>query len=289
MPSHERRTVLRAVGLVTAGGALAGCTGGPPGEEGADEKLRNGSTVDYPAMADGEASVGDDEEYIEYEDPAARFELEGRYEGALHGGEELRVSRDLSGETRTVFVAPVHTGEGFRYHFFANERFVETAGWNLLVVTASDDIEDRGSPGFERLDGDVYEAVVEPGDVRTVVVADVTASELRGEAPDATGIGVIRRDRREAREPAPDVQFEFDYDPDAEVLDVIHVGGDSVDAAELSLRGEGEVNVLEGFQSDTVRAGDSATLDVSGATRVRVVWERGEQTSTLQSWEKPDG
>lgn len=277
------------MGVVAAGGALAGCTEGLAGDDGADEKLRNGSTVDYPAMADGEASVGDDEDYIEYEDPAARFELDGRYEGEPHGGQDLRVSRDLSGETRTVFVAPVHRDGGFRFHFFANERFVETADWNLLVVKANDEIAGRGSPGFERLEGDVYEAVVEPGDVRTVVVADVTAAELREGAPNATGIGIIRRDRRDVVDTAPNVQFEFDYAPDPERLEVTHVGGESVEAAALDFRGEGEVTVEEAFGSDAVRAGDSATLDVSGATTVRVVWESGDQTSTLQSWEKPDG
>lgn len=289
MTSHERRTVLRTVSVVAAGGALAGCTEGLLGDDGSDEKLRDGATVDYPAMADGEASVRDGDDYIEYEDPAVEFELDGRYEGEPHGSQDLRVSRDLSGQTRTVFVAPVHTGEGFRFHFFANERFVETADWNLLVVKANDEIEGRGSPGFERLEGDVYEAVVEPGDVRTVVVADVTASELREGASNATGIGIIRRNRSRVRETAPNVQFTFDYRPDSAVLEVMHDGGDRVDATELSFRAEGEVTVVEDFGGDTVRAGDTASLDVSGASRVRVVWERGEQTSTLASWEKPAG
>lgn len=295
MRTLQRRRLLRTFGTLAAAGAAAGCIDGSPVGAGGDgdDRMRGDGVVDYPGMVDGEASVSADERTIEYEDPEATFELIAGYRGEEAEGTELRVGRDLSGDTMAAFVAPAATEEdgAFEYHVFGNEAFVEFADWNVVATSSAGGYDGLGEAGFEHLGDDVYGTVVDPGDVEVLLVVDGTADALEGGSDaESTGIGVQRGLGDTVRRTAPNVNFQFDYDLDAERLEVTHAGGDGVDRDELRFDSQGDVTVLEDFESETVRAGSTAKLSASTDASVRVVWEDsdGDTSATLARWRGPD-
>lgn len=288
MTTLQRR---RLLGTLAAAGALAGCLDdSTTGRDDGDDRLRGDAVVDYPGMVDGEASVSADERTIEYADPETTFELSAGYRGEEADGTNLRLGRDLSGETMATFVAPAYVDaeERFEYHVFANDAFVEFAEWHV-VGTSGGSLEEISDASFERLQGTVQGFVVSPEDVDGVGVIDKSADAVApdGQA-DLSGV-VISRSSRNARSTAPNVAFAFEYDADAERLVVTHEGGDSVPAEELQFDADGEITVREDFEG-TVSAGDTATLSVPPTARVRIVWESedGDQTVTIASWRGPD-
>lgn len=291
MPVFRRRRLLRTFGTLAVAGTLAGCldeTGGGDGD-GSDDRLRGDAVVDYPGMVDGEASVSSDEGTIEYDDPEVTFELTGGYRGETADESELRVSRDLAGETMAGFVAPVAGGDDgeFEFHVFANEAFVEFADWNVVGGPLDREPESHGDLDLEHLGDEVYGAVVDPVEVDVLLVVDASAAELDGNSDaEPSGI-VVRRDPADGLQPAsPNVAFGFEYDADAERLEVRHEGGDGVEADELRFVADEDLRVLEDFESDVVQAGDRSVVSVPPEATVRVVWESGDddQSSTLARW-----
>jgi flagellin-like protein len=93
---------------------------------------------------------------------------------------------------------------------------------------------------------------------------------------------------------SPQATFDFDYDGSS-TLTVTHVGGDSIEAGDLYLRGSSNVNEkawtdpAEYSATNDIGAGDDIDYNVNDDDTVRVVWESadGEQTATLQIWEGP--
>jgi flagellin-like protein len=90
---------------------------------------------------------------------------------------------------------------------------------------------------------------------------------------------------------SPQATFDFDYDGSG-TLTVTHVGGDSIEAGDLYLRGGDSESPWTdgGYAAETdIGAGDDIDYSVSDDDTVRVVWESadGEQTATLQIWEGP--
>ena len=92
---------------------------------------------------------------------------------------------------------------------------------------------------------------------------------------------------------APQASFSFDYDSDE--LTVTHDGGDTVDPANLYIRGSSQDigdedwnSIAETDVSD-VKAGDSATLDVDDGDTIRVIYQSstGETSATLAEWSGP--
>ena len=92
---------------------------------------------------------------------------------------------------------------------------------------------------------------------------------------------------------APQASFSFDYDSDE--LTVTHDGGDTVDPANLYIRGSSEYSNDEDWNSiaDTdvsdVKAGNSATLNVADGDTIRVIYQSstGETSATLAEWSGP--
>lgn len=292
MPDLQRRRLLRTFGTLAATGSLAGCLEDSPvgGDEDGDDRLRGDAVVDYPGMVDGAASVSGDEQTIGYDEPEATFELVAGYRGEESDGSELRLGRDLSGETMAAFVAPayVDADERFEYHVFANEAFVEFADWYVVGISEGS-LEDLGGASFEHLQGTVYGFVVAPEGVDGTGVVDEAADDVEAsDQADLTGVA-INRTSRNVRSVAPSVAFAFYYDADAERLEIAHEGGDSVPADEIRFDADGELTVREDFEG-TVSAGDSATVSVQSTATVRVVWESGErdESATLASWDSPD-
>ena len=291
MTHLRRRRLLRTLGAVGAAGAVAGCVDGSPLGGGAeDDRLRGDGVVDYPGMVDGAASVSADEREIRYEDPEATFELDAGYEGDPADESDLRVGRDLTGETMAGFVAPVGVDGEFEYHVFANEAFVEFADWHVVALAPDGEPEGRGAAGFEPLADDVYGTVVDPVDGKVVLVVDAPADDIAADGAGLSGIGIQRDPRDRVQRTAPNVTFGFDYDAEAERLAVTHGGGDGVDRDELRFDADEDVTVLEDFEAETVRAGDRATLSVPPSATVRVVWESSDDdhSATLASWSGPD-
>lgn len=287
----RRRRLLELFGTTAAAG-IAGCLSdtGPGGEDPTHEHVSDG-TVDYPGMVDGAASVSTGKRVtIDYEDPETSFALQPLYEGETADDSQLRVQRDLSGDTMAGFVAPVHTGEAFEYHVFANEAFVEFADWNV-VAGNTESVDDAENPGFERLQGPVYGMVLSPGETMLLGVVDKPADELQsGGGNDVTGIAILNGAvGNEPQEQPPNVSFSFEYDIDAEQLTVQHDGGDAVEASRLRFEGDANLSVESDFEG-TVTAGDTATLSVSSDAEVRIVWEgkEGDTAATLALWEGPD-
>lgn len=292
MPTLKGRRLLCTLGATASGGVIAGCLDDLPGATGgdADDRLRDGAVVDYPGMVDGEASVSADERTIEYQDPEATFELGAGYRGEEADGSQLRISRDLSGETMAAFVAPayVEANERFEYHVFANDAFVEFDEWHVVGFSGKS-LEDVVGTSFDHIQGPVHGFVVTPEDVDGVAVVDETADNVSAsDQDDLTGVA-INRTSRDRRPTAPSVAFAFYYDADAERLEVVHEGGDSVPAVRLSFVSVGDVTVMEGFEG-TVGAGDAATFSVPPTAEVEVVWtsEDGAEITVLGAWTGPD-
>jgi len=117
----------------------------------------------------------------------------------------------------------------------------------------------------------------------TVILAAVIASFV-------LGLGETTSD-------TPTASFSFDYDSSGTPeVTITHDSGDPIPAQNLIIRGENLVDEGEwdsvGGSSDTnsrVVAGNSATIEVDGDEYVlRMVYEDGDTTSTLQTDEGPD-
>lgn len=304
MSPLRRRTLLQGAGTLALVGAGAGCLDEAPGEDDEDEDgyeyVRGNDVVDYPGMVGGVASVGPEERSIEYDDPEVTFGINAGFRGEEAAESELRVGRDLSGETMAGFLAPVYddADETFRYHVFVNGAFVEFAMWQILVAGAEQSgAEHYRDASFEHYEGSVYGTVVAPEAGEALVVADAGPDELEaGSDGDASGLAIFRQSDPatpqrddEVRTTAPNAQFDFQYDAAAEELAVRHVGGDAFEAEDVSFHGSDDLDVASDFEG-TVTAGQAATLAVSSASSVRLVWTspEGDHSATLARWQGPD-
>lgn len=291
MTTLRRRRLLCTLGATATGGALAGCLDDPPvvGDGGGDDRLRGDAVVDYPGMVDGEASVAADERTIEYEDPAVTFELSPIYQNEEDDGSQLRISRDLSGETMTAFVAPtyVDADERFEYHVFANDAFVEFDEWGF-VNFANGAVVVYADTSFEHIQGPVHGFVVTPESVNGVGVVD-TANTDDGNGREERTYVAINCASGTLCTAAPNVSFDFEYDADAERLEITHETGEGVPAGQLSFVSSGDVTVRDGFDG-TVGTGDTATLSAPPTAKVDVVWVPGDAavSATLAEWTGPD-
>lgn len=295
MPVLQRRRLLRAFGTLAAAGSVAGCLDGAPtdGDDGgSDGPIRGDAVVDYPGIVDGGATVSGDEREIAYDEPEQTFSFHYAYEGDTGDLEQLRVGRDLSGETMAVFVAPVYdeSADAFAYHVFANDAFVDYADW-YYVAGPSTDPEDTGRAAFESLDGAVSRFVIGPVDALTAGVIDVPPEEARNGGGNVTGV-LLGSGSNESgdRSPAPNVSFAFDYSSESGTLEITHQGGDAVQGSELRVVVEaGERSVESPFEG-TVRAGDAVTVEMPSDATVRVVWATsdGSGRSVLAEWDAPD-
>lgn len=103
------------------------------------------------------------------------------------------------------------------------------------------------------------------------------------------------------QETSPTAQWNWDYEKTNDNLTLTHEGGDSIDAARLSIVGDGldgsdvtdastdgngALQASSSF-SDPVTAGDSATMNTLSSGEVRVVWtsQSGDQSSTMSTFD----
>jgi hypothetical protein len=212
---RTRRRLLSACGTACVA-LLAGCssdgsdqpatpTATPPPER---ASVTDDGTVEYTAMVDGAATVNPDgtDYTIDYTDPEQSFALVSGFEGESNPS-ELRVSRDLAVDARAAFVAPIYDAdaEAFVYAVFANEAFVQYADWHAVNVKADGSISGEGALDFERAEGTVLTADVEPGAVSRLFVVDIDAETFKeGDTGELSGIVVLLFTRSEGTStPAP--------------------------------------------------------------------------------------
>lgn len=296
MTGLRRRRLLALLGSTTIA-SIAGCIGDSttPSDEGETDgsgSLRGEAIVDYPGIVDGEATVSSDEREIAYEDPETTFTVQYAYEGDTSATSQLRVSRDLSGETMAAFIAPVYDEDAgaFAYHVFANEAFVSFAEWHYVAGPSTDPAE-TGSASFESLGSGVSRFVIGPLEARTAGVIDMSPEEARNGSGEITGV-ILSEGSSSGGGSSPDlpqVAWGFEYDAGTEQLTVQHEGGDSVQASQLDIHSDGDLTVESGFEG-TVSAGDTATVSVAADAIVRVIWtsESGDNSAVLGEWRGPE-
>lgn len=171
---------------------------------------------------------------------------------------------------------------------------IETAAIEFLDILEAEFEADEQAAGPELA---VFEEAIDHVDVRTddrdaIIEYRADADEFAEFVAATFGMfffGVGQDSDRGRAEPdiAPNVAFEFDYEPvedDAGVLTIVHVGGDTVPANELVVEGEGFADIegaaqisrgpWQGATSDgDVQAGHSVTVGVSEPYFVRLIWE----------------
>lgn len=94
---------------------------------------------------------------------------------------------------------------------------------------------------------------------------------------------------------SPNAQFSTDYNSSVDETTFTHEGGDGVRAGSLTFSGdttnESWVSVTSGSDSYQIRAGDSATIQVTdSSSTVRLIWtsDNGDRTAILKTWTGPD-
>lgn len=299
MSALQRRRLLALLGS-TAAVAAAGCIddsslptdGNGDGSDSDDSGvLRDGAVIDYPGMVDGNASVSGDEREITYEDPEATFTFQYAYEGDTDDPSQLRVSRDLSGETIAAFIAPVYDAEAeaFAYHVFANEAFLEYADW-YYVSGPSNDPNETGQASFETVGSGVSRFVIGPIDAGTAGLIDAPPEEAQNSGGELTGVILTDGSSGGTSSPAPNVAWGFEYDSRAEEVTITHEGGDNVQGAQLEVVvTTDDKTTTSPFEGD-VTAGDSIAVDAPPNAVVRVIWEAesGDSGAVLARWEGPE-
>ena len=96
----------------------------------------------------------------------------------------------------------------------------------------------------------------------------------------------------QVQETAPNANFDFDNSGDN--LTITHTGGDSIDADELFVRGDREINSSTTFAdgdgefdfSGSMNGGDTITVEgqLNSSETIRVVWDNGDSSSVLKSY-----
>lgn len=212
MPTSDRRRFLAGLASAGASALIAGCSDGSNGDGDAPTAsatdrsptatappesrfVTDDGTIDYPGMVDGAAAVNaDGDRYtITYDDPRRGFRLESGFEGETRPS-ELRVTREMTVDTRAGFVAPVYddaTGE-FVYQVFANQPYVDYAEWHFVTVADDDTLTEQGEVPFRRVQGSVYAAGVSPGAIRRLFVVDQGKAEIQSSgSEDLTGMVML--------------------------------------------------------------------------------------------------
>jgi hypothetical protein len=273
-----------------------GETTGGDGGDGLPADLRRedgGLVVDYPAFSDGDVTVERESSVVF--DRGERFQVLGIDAGELidPGAADplVEVSRSVAPDRAWAFVAPVlREGSGFEFRVYANAAFRELGEMQVLAgvngLQGSESNVLSRAAAFEELADGVFRDTTsgeevpgaQPGDQLTVLVSDVSFSQLNQGSAAPTGVLCQAGQRGSS---APNVAWNFNYDPETGSLTIGHEGGDTVEGSNLSVR-------LGGDPTDTqfegpVSAGDIITVDASGydsGTTLRIVWQNPEDDSS---------
>lgn len=96
---------------------------------------------------------------------------------------------------------------------------------------------------------------------------------------------------------APNPTFEYDFDSGEDLLEIDVTGGDSFDASQVEIIGDGNEppaewwEVSDAGEDSTVNAGSTATINgLDDDFEIDIVWESqdGDSTSTIGGTEGPD-
>lgn len=79
---------------------------------------------------------------------------------------------------------------------------------------------------------------------------------------------------------SPEVDFTGEYDASSETFEITHQGGESVQAATLTVEA-GDRTSQWADEDSSVTAGDSMVVDATSGTTVRVVWDDGTESMVL--------
>ena len=86
----------------------------------------------------------------------------------------------------------------------------------------------------------------------------------------------------------PQASWDFEYD--GSEVTITHNGGDTIDRARLNATAGSDNFGLDGFPSEQVSAGDSATISVSSGETVRLIYtaEGGGSSNVIATYEVPE-
>ena len=322
----DRRTLLAGAGSLVAGG-LAGCVDAgevrnlasgshATGDADVPEGLLDGAEVQYPdapTEVDAEIHEYHDGYHLDYLDPENRFWVRPLGVETL-GGNPL--TRDLSGEDPAAWFAPIYGGglHEWELHLLANEAFADAIdGGEAYYATIGDGPDGNAYEDIDPDDpypdvgwGDAGDGVLHASwtvrEDRVIVVAQDTGSLFGGggDAPDPVGVFIEGTRHDEPLDPrppepselvreedAPDVTFEHEYDPETGELELVHAGGDTLDADGVGVErfeyddegwtDVGAVTPDPAETPDRLAAGDSFTVDAGDANAV-TVFAAGTQT-----------
>lgn len=129
--------------------------------------------------------------------------------------------------------------------------------------------------------------------------ADDTQDETDGDTDETDDDGTEQADDDEENGDAdivsPATAFEYDFDVNAETLEITHVGGDSFSANRVSLTGEGITDegywyeLGEAEPEDTISAGDSIEVGAQSDFDIELLWEADDGTEvTIGDARGPD-
>jgi hypothetical protein len=288
------------------------------------ESILLGEGVAVGVPADGTFAVGDRSTVERVIDAVA--DEAPRFEGHLREAFEAT----SPGAIRVAAVAPDDLGEGtagddpavdpaaVRSITHAYGAYVidgDERRASITIETDDADAADTLGSDLEAARAEVVSSLEERPTARPIVDEFATELESVAVAADGTAVVVEADDgtvlvtlplalysaflvgfgSRPSPDPTPAVAFEFESDPEAGTLTITHVGGDTVRARALAIRGEGLATgtwAELGGEADgevggdpAVVAGDAVSLDADPAYVARVVWvdvaDGGNQTAIL--------
>ncbi|WP_436343170.1 hypothetical protein [Natronorubrum sp. FCH18a] len=279
--------------------------------------------VDIDAVSDRSASIDDSQQLSYAGDPEVVWWYERVLESEESTGStpELAVDPviDTTDDVENLFLAPVYDAdaENWEIHAYADETYYEARDtrqfWIGRFYTESDEdqpVRGHDAAFTEHHDG-VYRATLEYGETppetehpdqsRQVFLTnrkwDETALEeaesIIGAAVGPARVGPPAPDYDEADEddPAPVVDFSFEYDPDAKTITIVHEDGPAFRGEHVQVGFEG--GLTEEQFAGEITAGDALTVAVPSADSgeyLAVTWRgpEGEHHIVLDRFQIPE-
>lgn len=100
----------------------------------------------------------------------------------------------------------------------------------------------------------------------------------------------------EKNQPAPQVQFTYEYDDGTNELTITHANGDTFERKAISFieEGEGEIpdsDVVDDWPTDVTASASVTIENVEADDEIRILWKAPDEpdmTAILDTWEGPD-
>ncbi|SEQ50693.1 hypothetical protein [Natrinema salaciae] len=250
--------------------------------------------IDIDAVSDRSASIGDSQ--VTYDgDPEVIWAYERAFEfdRPSESTPELAVDPviDTTDDVGGLFLAPVYDAdaEGWQINAYADETYYEARDTHQFWIgqfhaepSEERAVSDLDATFTEHHDG-IYRAIVEYGEtppadkhsneLQSVVLANSTWDEtaleetdpILGVAVGPTRVGPTSPDYNEADEddPAPVVDFSFEYDQNGKTITIVHEDGPAFQGEHVQVGFEG--GLTEAQFSGEIAADDELTVEVPNA------------------------